>query len=50
MAQRNRSVPRPYPAERAGSGEVILGTPLRRAAVISGLAGAALLGLLTFAH
>ena len=49
MAQRNGSAPRVYPAEKA-TGEVILGTPLRRAAVIGGLAGAALLGLLTVAH
>ena len=50
MAQKNGSAPRVYPVERAKGGEIILGTPLRRAALIGGLAGAALLGLLTVAH
>ena len=38
--------PPPYPAEKARGGEIILGTPLRRAIFIAGLAGAVVLALL----
>ena len=31
---------KPYPAEKARGGEIILNTPLRRAIFLSGLAGA----------
>jgi hypothetical protein len=37
--------PRPYPAEKARSGEIILKTPLQRYVFIAGLAGAVLLVL-----
>jgi hypothetical protein len=38
--------PKPYPAEKARGGEIILRTPLRRAVFIGGLVGAVVLGLL----
>jgi hypothetical protein len=37
---------RPYPAEKARGGEIILNTPTKRWIFISGLAGAVLLVLL----
>lgn len=37
--------PRPYPAEKARGGEIILKTPLQRWVFMGGLAGAVLLAL-----
>ena len=37
--------PRPYPAEKARGGEIILRTPQRRIIFIAGLAGAVLLAV-----
>ena len=42
----DRTPLRPYPAEKARGGEIILRTPLRRAIFIGGLAGAVVLALL----
>jgi hypothetical protein len=52
MDQSNEPAPpKPYPADKARGGEIILRTPLRRAFFIGGLAGAAVLGLvLAFAR
>jgi hypothetical protein len=36
---------KPYPAEKARGGEIILNTPLRRAVFVSGLIGAFVLVL-----
>lgn len=36
---------RPYPAEKARGGEIILNTPARRAIFIAGLIGAVVLAL-----
>ena len=42
---------RPYPAEKARGGEIILNTPLRRGIFVAGLAGAVALALvLSFAR
>jgi hypothetical protein len=38
--------PKPYPAERARGGEIILKTPLQRWVFIAGLTGAVVLALL----
>jgi hypothetical protein len=38
-------VQKPYPAEKARGGEIILNTPARRAIFIAGLIGAVLLAL-----
>jgi hypothetical protein len=37
---------KPYPAEKARSGEIILNTPFRRAAFLSGLIGAIVLAVI----
>jgi hypothetical protein len=43
--------PRPYPADKARGGDIILRTPLQRLVFIAGLAGAVILALvLTFIH
>jgi len=39
-------VQKPYPAEKARGGEIILNTPARRAIFIAGLVGAAVLALI----
>jgi len=42
---------RPYPAEKARGGEIILNTPLKRGFFVAGLAGAVALALvLSFAR
>jgi hypothetical protein len=38
---------KPYPAEKARGGEIILNTPLRRAVFLAGLIGAVVLVLIT---
>jgi hypothetical protein len=37
---------KPYPAEKARGGEIILNTPLRRAIFLSGLIGAFVLAII----
>ena len=37
---------KPYPAEKARGGEIILNTPLRRAVFLSGLIGAIVLAVI----
>lgn len=39
-------VQKPYPAEKARGGEIILSTPVRRAIFIAGLMGAVVLALI----
>jgi hypothetical protein len=37
---------KPYPAEKARGGEIVLNTPLRRAVFLSGLIGAIVLAVI----
>jgi hypothetical protein len=41
---------KPYPAEKARGGEIVLATPLRRAIFLSGLIGAVVLVILMMAR
>jgi len=51
MTSDHETAPRPYPAEKARGGEIILRTPLRRAVFVGGLAGAVALPMLfAFLH
>jgi hypothetical protein len=51
MTSDHETAPRPYPAEKARGGEIILRTPLRRAVFVGGLAGAVALAMLfAFLH
>ncbi|WP_298260774.1 peptide ABC transporter permease [Bradyrhizobium sp.] len=38
---------KPYPAEKARGGEIVLNTPLRRAIFLAGLIGAVVLVIIT---